>query len=66
VQGAQSLLFATRRKPNLPAGAWRRELLARRPVKVAAVAVANKNARIAWAVLVRGGLYRPAPLEETP
>lgn len=62
VQGAQSLLYATRRKPNLPTNAWRQELLARRPVKVAAVAVANKNARIAWAVLVQGGLYRPASL----
>lgn len=64
VQGAQSLLYATRRKPNAPAAVWRQELLARRPVKVAAVAVANKTARIAWSVLVHGGLYRPAPLAE--
>lgn len=64
VQGAQSLLYATRRKPNAPAAAWRQELLARRPVKVAAVAVANKTARIAWAVLAHGGSYRAAPLAE--
>jgi transposase len=62
VQGAQSLLYATRRRPNAPSAGWRQELLARRPVKVAAVAVANKTARIAWAVLVHGGLYRPASL----
>jgi len=62
VQGAQSLLYATRRKPNASSAAWRQELLARRPVKVAAVAVANKTARIAWSVLVHGGLYRSTPL----
>lgn len=64
VQGAQSLLYATRRKPNTGA-AWRLQLLARKPHKVAAVAVANKNARIAWSVLARGGVYRPAHLGET-
>ena len=37
-------------------------LLARRPYKVAAVAVANKLARIAWALMVRGGTYREAAL----
>ena len=35
-------------------------LLARRPYKVAAVALANKMARIAWALLVKGGSYRVA------
>ena len=38
---------------------WASHLLARRPFKVAAVALANKMARIAWALLVRGGTYRP-------
>ncbi|WP_254919255.1 IS110 family transposase [Oceanicola sp. 22II-s10i] len=37
---------------------WMSALLARRPYKVAAVAVANKLARIAWALMVRGGIYR--------
>jgi len=37
---------------------WAARLLARRPFKVAAVALANKMARIAWALLVRGGTYR--------
>src|SRR5438309_2269311 len=35
-----------------------RGLLARRPTKVAAVALANKSARIAWAVMTRGEGYR--------
>jgi transposase len=40
---------------------WLRELMARRPYKVAAVALAAKTARIAWAVLATGQPYR-APL----
>lgn len=37
---------------------WLVELLARRPAKVAAVALANKNARIVWAMMVSGERYR--------
>jgi len=37
---------------------WLLQLLARRPEKVAAVALANKMARIIWAMLVSGELYR--------
>jgi transposase len=32
--------------------------LARRPFKVVAVALANKMARIIWALLTKGGTYR--------
>jgi transposase len=36
--------------------------MARRPAKVAAIALANKIARIAWALMVRGTRYRePVP-----
>ncbi len=43
---------------NLP---WLADLIARRPIKVAAVALANKTARIAWVLLKHGGTYqRPA------
>jgi transposase len=38
------------------------DLLARKPVRVATVALANKAARIAWAIMVRGETYRtPTP-----
>ena len=32
-------------------------LLARKPARVASVAIANKMARIAWAVMARGGVF---------
>ena len=35
-------------------------ILARRPVKVAVLAQAPKNARVAWALLVSGETYRRA------
>ena len=37
---------------------WLSALLARRPTKVAAIALANKIARIAWAMMARGERYR--------
>jgi transposase len=37
---------------------WLRNLLARRPFKVAAVAYAAKMARIIWAMLITGECYR--------
>jgi transposase len=45
---------------NRPArdGEWVRALLARKPTKLAAVALANKTADIAWAVMMRGESYR--------
>jgi hypothetical protein len=45
-----------------PAVASGEQLLARRPAKVVAVALANKMARIAWAVLERGETYRAPAL----
>ena len=41
---------------------WLTQLLARKPFRVVAVALANKMARIAWALLARGGTYRAPAL----
>ena len=39
-------------------GAWVRSLLERKPARLTTVAVANKTARVAWALLARGESYR--------
>jgi transposase len=39
-------------------------MLARRPFKIVAVALANKMARILWALLTKGGVYRKAHPDE--
>jgi len=57
VAGAVAVLRHTRNRTTKDA-AWVRGLLARRPAKVAAVALANKTARIAWAVMARREAYR--------
>ena len=44
---------------------WLAQLLARKPAKVAAVALANKMARIAWAVLTKKESYRERPMTAT-
>ena len=42
--------------------AWIRALMERRPFRLVSLALANKMARIAWAVMTRGDTYRaPAP-----
>ena len=41
---------------------WLARLIERRPAKVAAVAIANKIARIAWAIMVRGERYNEPKL----
>ncbi len=40
-------------------GAWMQRLLERKPGKLAIVALANKMARIVWALMVHGGVYHP-------
>jgi transposase len=42
---------------------WLRGLLQRKPRKVAAVALADKIARVAWAVMTYGTVYRRSPTD---
>ena len=61
VVGAMSVIrFA---KPgSKTASAWLLNLLERKPRKLAAVALANKMARIVWAMMSRGEAYRGIPV----
>ena len=53
---------ALRRSKQTRARPWVQELLKRRPAKVVAVALANKTARTAWALMKTGEAYRaPTP-----
>lgn len=57
VAGAMSVIRHAKRRgrTDLP---WLADMIDRKPAKVAAVALANKNARIVWALLRYGGAYR--------
>jgi transposase len=57
VAGAMSVIQHEKRRgtSNVP---WLGGIIARKPTKVAAVALANKTARIVWALLRHGGTYR--------
>lgn len=57
IAGAVAVLRHARNRPTRD-GAWVRALMERKPTKVAAVALANKTARIVWAVMMRGDGYR--------
>jgi transposase len=57
VVGATAVLWHVRSKRG-SASPWLVELLKRKPPKLAAVALANKNARIAWKLMVSGENYR--------
>lgn len=53
IHGARSVIEHSKRKPK-----WLEELLARRPKNVAVVALANKMARTAWALVAHGRAYQ--------
>src|SRR5215472_3280513 len=57
IAGAVAVLRHARNRPTRD-GAWVRAMMERKPTKVAAVALANKTARIVWAVMMRGDGYR--------
>lgn len=57
VLGAFTVIKRARIDPA-KASPWLLSIMSRRPALVAAVALANKTARIVWAILTRGGSYR--------
>ena len=67
----RTLLIHGRTLSLVPGGArsdrrsiWASKLKLARGFNVAAVALANKNARILWALLTRGENYRPAAIPD--
>ena len=58
VLGATALLRSLANKTT-PLALWMQRLLARRPRRAVTVALANKLARIAWAVMAMGEAYKP-------
>jgi transposase len=59
IHGARSALNAAKNKED-GRSRWVMALAARRNKNIATVALANKNARIAWSILSRGETYRVA------
>jgi hypothetical protein len=57
IYGARRVIRFTKNKIE-PEG-WLYELITRRNKNIAAVALANINARIIWALLVKGTIFRP-------
>ena len=58
IHGARAAVLRIKRD-RAPIGAWLDALDHRAPKNVVVVAMANKLARIAWAVLSSGNEYRP-------
>jgi transposase len=59
LQGAMAVLRRLEGKTDTRS-VWLQQLRARRGTQVAAVALANKNARVLWALLATGEVYRQA------
>ena len=62
VSGATAVIRHATRPGSKLATNWLLKLLQRRPRKLAAVALANKMARIAWAIMTSGEAYRHQPV----
>ena len=58
ILGANSVVIKRRTNPMAQPGTWLGGLLARKPGMLVRVALANKMARIVWALMARGGVYR--------
>ena len=67
VNGATAVIQAAMKPGSKQMTGWLRALLLRKPRKVAALALANKMARVAWAMMTTGEAYRrPAAAPAVP
>ncbi|MEZ2311421.1 transposase [Paraburkholderia sp. RCC_158] len=60
IHGARAMIQMARRRTDA-LSLWVMSIAAKRHPNVAAVALANKTARIAWAMITRGTDYQPEP-----
>ena len=58
IQGSRSVLKHCQSKTDKRSD-WLSQLMCRRNKNIATVALANKNARIIWAILSKGEQYQP-------
>lgn len=55
---ASSAVVRWARRKGVPSGSWLHRMLTRKPPMLVIVALANKTARIAWALMTKGGIYQ--------
>jgi transposase len=65
IQGAKSAVFSAAKRSD-PISRWLLALTARSGWQKAAVALANKNARILWAMITRGTAFDPHHVPQVP
>jgi transposase len=65
VTGATAVIKQATRPGNKLATEWLLNLLKHKPRKLVAIALANKMARIAWAMMTSGEAYRRQPVADT-
>lgn len=58
ILGAMSVIQATERKGGAPEGSWLDRMLKRKPRLLVAIALANKLARMAWALIRNDDVYQ--------
>jgi len=57
IVGAMAVVRSAARR-GAPAGSWLARMMARKPRMLVAIALANKIARVAWALMTKGGVYQ--------
>jgi transposase len=65
VAGATAVIADMRRRGSRP-WSWLKGMIARKPPKLVAIALANKLARIAWKLMVSGDRYQPVSAVPMP